>query len=144
MRREEMLAAHLAGELAGKTLLELASGSAVFSLAAEKWAEKVIALDLDDTRLDARVAGEPRISFLRADAADTGLADKSVDCVVLYNSFYHVKEQWPQIRLECARILRPGGSLYVAATWKLDKALMQERLPGSEPFGEFMLWRERF
>lgn len=139
-----MLAAYLAGELAGKAVLELACGSAVFSLAAAKWADSVIALDLDDSRLDPRVSEDAGILFRKADAADTGLADKSVDFVLLYNSFYHVKEQWPQIRRECGRILRTGGSLYVAASWKLDKALIQECLPDAKPVGEFLLWREQF
>ena len=118
--------------LEGKKVLELACGTALFSLAAAKYAESVVCLDLDGSRLDKRVSERDNIVFVTADAAHTGLESANFDWVVLYNALYHIKDQWPEILAEGKRLLKPAGSFFLISSWKLDKALMAEMYSGVE------------
>ena len=57
-------------------------------------------------------AGDPRLTFEARDGRDTGLADDSVDVVVLHTLLSHVDDQ-PGILAEARRVLKPGGTLAV-------------------------------
>lgn len=129
MKQLERIIEQLREEIEGKTIIELACGTADFSLAAAKYAERIICLDLNDSRLKEAVRCMPNLSFFKADAAHTGLEDGLFDTAILYQAFYHIEDRWPEILAETKRILKPGGRLYVISSWKLDKALIRESLP---------------
>ena len=130
MTQVEKLVEQIRDILEGKMVLELACGTAVFSLAAAKYAKSVVCLDLDSSRLDKRVPDMQNLDYVLADAARTGLETGRFDMVILYNAFYHIKDQWPDILAEGKRLLKPSGLFFVISSWNLDKTLMEEKLSG--------------
>ena len=137
MTQVEKLVEQFREKFEGKMVLELACGTAVFSLSAAKYAKSVVCLDLDSSRLDKRVPDRQNLDFVLADAAHTGLETGRFDMVVLYNAFYHIKDQWQDILAEGKRLLKPGGLFFVISSWNLDKTLMEEKLSGIEQRGIF-------
>ena len=137
MTQVEKLVEQIRDILEGKMVLELACGTAVFSLAAAKYAKSVVCLDLDSSRLDKRVPDMQNLDYVLADAARTGLETGRFDMVILYNAFYHIKDQWPDILAEGKRLLKPSGLFFVISSWNLDKTLMEEKLSGIVQRGIF-------
>ena len=129
MTQVEKLVEQFREKIEGKMVLELACGTAVFSLSAAKYAKSVVCLDLDSSRLDKRVSERDNIVFVTADAAHTGLESASFDWIVLYNALYHIKDKWPEILAEGKRLLKPAGSFFlisggtlVTRTWRSGSA----------------------
>jgi ubiquinone/menaquinone biosynthesis C-methylase UbiE len=55
----------------------------------------------------------PGIAFFVQDAADMrAMADASKDTVVLFGALHHIPA-WAAVVQECARVLRPGGEMYL-------------------------------
>lgn len=125
VKQTDRLAALLRPELQNKDVLEVACGTAELSLSASAFARSVVCIDLDGGRLSPGIAGMS-VCFQLMDAAEMDFPDGRFDTVVLYNALYHVFSQWREIERECLRVLRPGGSLLLLGTWKLDIRLMQE------------------
>lgn len=109
------------GQLKGnETVLDLGCGPGLFSLKiAEKLNNgKVIALDLSpemlsrlkERAIEAKV--ENKISYVEADAIQTGLDSESVDIVVSNMMLHELKDPNPLYE-EIARVLKPGGKLYL-------------------------------
>ncbi len=138
MTRTDRLAELLRGHIVGKDVLEVACGSADFSLSAAKTARSVHCIDLDDSRLDRAGVERAGVRFLPMDARQMSFPDGSFDTVVLYNAFYHVRSQWDEIERECRRVLREDGSVWVVGNWKLETG------PILEAFGEGAVLRDGF
>lgn len=51
---------------------------------------------------------------------------ESFHTVFFYNAFAHVFPQWEAIEKECRRVLKPGGGIRIAATWKVDVRLLEK------------------
>jgi ubiquinone/menaquinone biosynthesis C-methylase UbiE len=71
---------------------------------------EITALDCDERLLElarARLEGRP-VTYVLADAAQTGLPDNSVDLVVSRYLLQHLEPPQPMLR-EALRLLRPGG-----------------------------------
>ena len=141
MTQVERLVEQLHTELDGRTIIELACGSAEFSLAAAKYADKVVCLDLDDGQLSEEALSKGNIEFVLADAAHTGLKTGGFDMVVLYNALFHVKDQLQEIITEGKRLLKPDGAFLVISSWTLDKTLIEEMLGEYERTGSFFICR---
>lgn len=62
-----------------------------------------------------RFSDDPRISFVLAEAAATGLPDDAFDAVLCMGVIDMVDDQMAALR-EAARVLRPGGSLIITFT----------------------------
>ena len=62
--------------------------------------------------LAARLGLADRFTFLCRDAADTGLPAESFDTVIMNDAMEHVADP-AAVLAECARLLRPGGRLFV-------------------------------
>ena len=118
----------LSPHLAGRNMLEIACGTADFSLAAVETARSVTAIDLDDCRLSPAARSEERMRFQRMDAAALTFPDGSFDTAVLYNALGHLTAILPEVLSEALRVLRPGGRLIVCSSFSLDKSAMEERL----------------
>ena len=91
----------LSPHLTGRDVLEIACGTADFSLAAAETARSVTAIDLDDCRLSP---------------------------AVLYNALGHLTAILPEVLSEALRVLRPGGALLICSSFSLDKTAMEEKL----------------
>ncbi|HEX2164534.1 MAG TPA: class I SAM-dependent methyltransferase [Thermoanaerobaculia bacterium] len=84
------------------------SGQAAVALA-ERFAE-VIATDASDAQL-AQAAPHPRVSYRRAVAEESELADGSIDLVTVAQAvhWFDLDRFWPEVR----RVLAPGGAVAV-------------------------------
>lgn len=106
-----------AGVKAGDTVLDFGSGRGGFTVAAAKAvgpAGKVYALDIHPLAFESvhkkvRRKGLANVETIHADGP-TGLADESVDVVLLYDVFHELDEP-EAVLAELARVLKPGGIL---------------------------------
>ncbi|MDE6918236.1 MAG: methyltransferase domain-containing protein [Lachnospiraceae bacterium] len=136
MKKTEAIVQKLITVIDNKDILEAACGGAEFSNAASAYARSVSCIDLDDSRL--HLADPNTVQFEIMDAAQMRYADETFDAVFLYNAFAHVQSQWEAIETECRRVLKPDGSIYIIATWKVDIALMRDL------FGDRAEWNGSF
>lgn len=116
----------LSPHLTGQDILEIACGTADFSLAAAETARSVTAIDLDDCRLSPAARSGGSVCFQRMDAAALSFPDGSFDTAVLYNALGHLTAILPELLSEAFRVLRPGGALLVCSSFSLDKTAMEE------------------
>ncbi|OAB45169.1 class I SAM-dependent methyltransferase [Paenibacillus antarcticus] len=112
------------------TALDLGCGGGIYSkVLSELGASKVIAMDFSRSNLEGAMVnckGFNNISYEQGNALDTGLSNSSVDLVLERALIHHI----PEIDLcfaEAARILKPGGILFVQ-----DRTPEDCLLPGSE------------
>lgn len=124
LSRAAQAARLLSPHLAGLDVLEIACGTADFSLAAET-ARSVTAIDLDDCRLSPAARSTDGVRFQRMDAAAMTFPDGSFDTAVLYNALGHLTAILPEVIPEA---LRHGGTLIVCSSFSLDKTVMEEKL----------------
>ncbi len=125
MKKTDRLVNLLISDIENKTVLEVACGTADFSLSAARFAKSVTCIDLDDSRLNSQIE-QANIRFQIMDAAKMDFPDSSFDTVVLYNSFFHIQPVWSEIERECRRVVRGDGTIYIVGSWKLDTNLMKD------------------
>lgn len=116
----------LSSHLTGRDVLEIACGTADFSLAAAETARGVTAIDPDDCRLSPAVRSGGSVCLQRMDAAALSFPDRSFDTAVLYNALGHLTAILPEVLSEALRVLRPGGTLLICTSFSLDKTAMEE------------------
>ena len=75
MKRAEQALAHIAENIRGKDVLEVACGCAEFSLCAAKTAESVTGIDLDYLRLPPQAHKTEDFAFAIMDATKMTFAD---------------------------------------------------------------------
>ena len=137
MKKTDRLVNLLISDIENKTVLEVACGTADFSLSAARFAKSVTCIDLDDSRLNSQI-NRANIHFQTMDASKMDFPDCSFDTVVLYNSFFHVQPDWIKIERECRRVVRVNGTIYIVGSWKLDANLMKDI------FGDNAIWHDVF
>jgi ubiquinone/menaquinone biosynthesis C-methylase UbiE len=130
------------GVRGGQTVLDFGCGSGHFTIAAARMVGdngKVYALDMHPLAIEAvekKVAKEglPNVGTILSDR-DTGLPDESVDVVLLYRTFYLVRDKQGLLD-ELYRVLKPDCILSVVgggvadclkAIEKDDRFLLAER-----------------
>ena len=116
----------LSPHLTGRDILEIACGTADFSLAAAETSRSVTAIDLDDCRLSPAARSGGSVCFQRMNAAALSFPDGSFDTAMLYNALGHLTAILPAVLSEALRVLRPGGALIVCSSFSLDKTAMEE------------------
>lgn len=130
MKIPEKAAKLIEDSLTNKTILEVACGTAVFSLAACKYAKKVIGIDIDESRLSRQVIKDDKFSFEVMDASNMSFSNRTFDTVVIYNGFAHIKKLWNGILKECRRVLANDGEIFIISTWKMDSFIIETMFPG--------------
>lgn len=107
--------------LSGATLVDLACGTGNAALAAAARGATVTGVDLTPELIELAAAkpGGSSITWVTADASDTGLADHAFDVVVSNMGIVFVdpERQVPEL----ARVLKPGGTL-AFSSWRRDAA----------------------
>ena len=137
MKKTDILVKMLASDIESKDILEVACGTADFSVSAAKIANRVSCIDLDDSRLND-LSEQERITFQIMDAANMSFPDRVFDTIVIYNAFFHIQSQWNEIEKECKRVLKRSGIIYIVGTWKLDTNLM------ADVFGHYTIQKDDF
>lgn len=99
------------GGAAGLRVVDLCGGTGLYARAFAPACDSILVLDRSAAML-AKVPKAPNLSTLVADARDTGLKDASFDLALLCDALHHVGDG-DALFAEAARILRPGGRLFV-------------------------------
>ena len=137
MNRTDVLVDLLISDIENKEVLEVACGAADLSVSAARAAKHVSCIDLDESRLND-LSKQKNVTFQIMDAARMSYPDNTFDTIVIYNAFFHIREQWDEIERECRRVLKRQGILYIIGTWKLDTSLM------TDIFGDQAFWKEDY
>lgn len=128
MRIVEKALAVVESHIADKDILEAACGTGDFSAAASKLAKSVKCIDLVDSRLGFRPGEIENLSFELGDVSMLNFPDASFDSVVMYNSLWHIKDVIEPAIDEFLRVVKPGGSVTIISTWRLDDAAIENFL----------------
>jgi len=104
--------------LSGQKIIELGCGSAGLAraLLARHPDTRVTALEVDERQHAKNLASpQPGLQFIAAGAQAIPLPDAGFDLALMLKSLHHVPlSQMAQALGEAARVLRPGGHLYVS------------------------------
>lgn len=109
-------------------ILEVACGCAKFSIEASKIARSVFCIDLDSFRLRDNIKNISNVTFEQMDASSMTYKDDSFDAVVLYNAVAHIDTILEDVLSECLRVLKPGGSVFIISSFKIDKTSAKNHL----------------
>ena len=105
MKKTDALVNMLISDIESKEVLEVACGAADFSVSAARAANHVSCIDLDACRLN-HLDKQENVTFQIMDAARMSYPDNTFDTVVIYNAFFHIRDQWDEIEKECRRVLK--------------------------------------
>lgn len=102
--------------VAGKDVLDIASGEGFGSALLARRARSVIGIDLSGEAVAHATAryGSGGLSFVRADAAHIPLPDACADVIVSFETIEHVTDQ-VAVLAEMKRLLRPDGFLVLSS-----------------------------
>lgn len=117
-RRHEAAYRALLPFAAGARVLEAGCGEGYGAALLAKRAHHVVALDYDAQTAAHVRAAYPMVSTLRGDLQRMPLADASVELVANLQVIEHLWDQ-PGFVAECARVLRPAGTLLVTTPNRL-------------------------
>jgi 2-polyprenyl-6-hydroxyphenyl methylase/3-demethylubiquinone-9 3-methyltransferase len=126
-----------AAERSGAVLVDLACGGGLMAPHAQRLGYRHVGIDLNLAAL--RTAREHGVLPVRASVLAVPLGDGCADVVVAGEILEHVEDD-VAVLAECARLLRPGGTLVIdaiAKTWlaRLIAVGIFERVPGGAPPG---------
>jgi excisionase family DNA binding protein len=116
----------------GMTLADLGAGDGYLSRAVSPKVEQVIAVDISGEMLKelgrkAAQEGLGNIRTIKADGCDLPLEDESIDLVCANMFLHHLEEPMMAIR-EMRRILKPGGSVFLADLREHGNREFKERM----------------
>jgi SAM-dependent methyltransferase len=112
-RRHEVVYRLLAGQCAGRDVLEAGCGEGYGADVIARVARRVIAVDYDTATVAHVQARYPAVEVMHANLIELPLADGTVDAVVNFQVIEHLWDQPGFIR-ECVRVLRPSGLLMLS------------------------------
>ena len=130
MKTVEQIGMLVSNHINNKHILEIACGSAEFSIMASSKAERIECIDVDASRLLPEAQQKSPITFHVMDATRLLFPDESFDTVIAYNAIGHLSGVLERAIHESIRVLKADGSLLIITNWKLDKSvIIKEALP---------------
>lgn len=102
--------------VAGKAVLDVASGAGYGSAMLARTAASVVGVDISPEAVEHAKATypQPNLSFMEGSASELPLADASFDVVVSFETIEHLLAQ-EQMLAEIKRVLRPNGVLVISS-----------------------------
>lgn len=100
-----------------KDVLEVACGTGQGLGYLAKTANRVVGGDIDDVNLrhaHAHYDGRSNIEVIKIDAHQLPFGEHSFDTILLYEAIYYLENPEKFLK-ECARVLRPGGTLIICS-----------------------------
>lgn len=128
MMRVERYAKKLEYLLKDKTVLEVACGTAEFTIKSSDYSNYSYCIDLDDRRINHCIYGKKNIKYKKMDAAHMDFVDNFFDVVVMYNALAHLKCAMKKVIGECQRVKKADGVIIIIASWGLDKIEIEDNL----------------
>lgn len=133
-RRHETVYAWLLDRCRDSVVLEAGCGEGYGAGQIAEVAGKVIGIDYDALTAAHAGATYPKVSAMRGDLAQLPLKDESVDVIVCLQVIEHLQDQ-PGFVAECARVLKPGGLLFMSTPNRLTfSPLWEPGTPHVNPF----------
>ena len=128
--------------VAGKTVLDIASGEGYGSAMLAQTAKKVIGVDISqDAVAHAQEKYQAKnLEFRVGSCAAIPLDDASVDVVVSFETIEHLDQHESMMR-QIKRVLRPGGVLVISSP---DKLQYSDKQNYSNPYHVKELYRDEF
>jgi SAM-dependent methyltransferase len=117
-RRHEAAYAGLLPDVGGRTVLEVGCGEGYGTARIAAVAKHVLGIDYDEPSIRHAAATYPQAAFARANLAGLPIGDGAIEVVATLQVIEHVWDH-PQFVRECARVLRPGGTLVVTTPNRL-------------------------
>jgi ubiquinone/menaquinone biosynthesis C-methylase UbiE len=132
-RLEQEVIFGLAGDLRGRSVLDVACGDGAYSISACKRGARVVAVDRSPAMLEAarRRAEDCRngISFCLGAAEALPFDSKTFDAVIAVTALCFVRDPRQTIR-EAARVLKPGGNLIVGELGRYSLWAISRKIRG--------------
>ncbi len=117
-RRHEVAYRFLLRYARVRSLLEVGAGEGYGAALFAAVAERVVAIDYDESAVRHAARRYRGPAFVQANVAALPLGDGTFDVVAALQVIEHVWNQ-PQFLAECRRVLRPGGTLLVTTPNRL-------------------------
>ena len=108
-----------------KSLLEVACGSAEFSVSAADLAASVHCIDSDPHRIMPEVIERENITFRKMNASDLLFPDDSFDTVIMYNVVARLAGEMEKAVAEAMRV---GGNTVLISSLNPDKYIIFDEL----------------
>jgi SAM-dependent methyltransferase len=107
-----------AGRVAGLEVLDAGCGEGYGCAMLAERAASVTGVDIEHSVIEHAAAAYPPVRFERADLLELPWPDASFDAVVSFQVIEHLQRPREFVS-ECARVLRPGGSLILSTPNRL-------------------------
>lgn len=124
----------LAARVGGGKLVDVGCGTGFILHLARDLFREIHGVDVTQAMLDRVDRSSGNIELHRGPAEELPFGDASVDMVSAYSFIHHTEDYWAVLR-EAARVLRPGGLLYIdlepnKAFWDRMSELPRGDVPG--------------
>lgn len=101
-----------------KGVLEIACGSANFSICASEYALNIQCIDFTSKRLNKTISSISNVLFSEMDATKLSFGNESFDTVIDYNAAGHLESDFIKTISESLRVTKNNGSVIFIETAK--------------------------
>jgi SAM-dependent methyltransferase len=126
---EDYLRPHAPEDLAGRTVLDVGTGSGRHAAQAAAAGARVVAVDLGDSIDVARRNLPPDVLTVQADAEDLPFEPGNFDIVMSIGVLHHLPDPARALRA-IARFAKPGGHVHIYLYWWPESRLQRAVLRG--------------
>lgn len=128
MKIADKIVNNIISHVKDKNILEVACGEASFSLSVSKYANTVIASDIEGVRID-RIPKEiipSNLSFMIMDASKLKFNNDHFDTAVSYNALSHLGVIAIDVVNEMLRVVKNNGKVILIGTWKIENPMLNK------------------